>query len=55
MNSYMSSGGSCCKSLAELPENKDTAIPLRVLFMETIQKKSPIKAPKVGRMKAKLK
>ena len=54
MNSYMSSGGSCCKSLAKLP-SKDTAIPLRVLFMETIQKKSPIKAPKVGRMKAKLK
>lgn len=53
MNSYMSSGGSCCKALAELP-SKDTAIPLRVLFMETIQKQSPIKAPKVGRMKAYL-
>ena len=51
MNSYMSSGGSCCKFLADIP-SKDTAIPLRVLFMETIQKKSPIKAPKVGRMKA---
>ncbi len=53
MNSYMSSGGSCCQGLAKLP-SKDTAISLRVLFMETIQKKSPIKAPKVGRMKAYL-
>ena len=39
MNSYMSSGGSCCRMLAELP-HKDTAIPLRVLFMETIKKKN---------------
>ena len=49
MNSYMSGGGSCCRLLSELP-HQDTAIPLRVLFMETIKKKTPVEAPKTGRI-----
>lgn len=49
MNSYMAGGGSCCKWLAELP-SVNTAIPLRILFMDVIRKGSPIKAPAVGRI-----
>ena len=51
MNSYMSGGGSCCQFLSNL-EHRDTAIPLRVLFMETIKKKTPVKAPEVGRIRS---
>ena len=51
MNSYMSGGGSCCRDLKDLPHT-DTAIPLRVLFMDTIKSKSPVKAPSVGRIKS---
>jgi 2',3'-cyclic-nucleotide 2'-phosphodiesterase (5'-nucleotidase family) len=54
MNSYMSGGGSCCQFLSTI-SHKDTAIPLRVLFMETIKKKTPVKAPPTGRMRAFLK
>lgn len=54
MNSYMSGGGSCCLMLSELP-HKDTAISLRVLFMETIKKKSPVTPPEVGRIKVMIK
>jgi len=49
MNSYMAGGGSCCKWLAEMP-SVNTAIPLRILFMDVIRKGSPIKAPAVGRI-----
>lgn len=49
MNSYMSSGGSCCQKLGSMPK-RDTAIPLRVLFMDTIKRLSPVKAPKTGRI-----
>ena len=49
MNSYMSSGGSCCRALGELPK-RDTAIPLRVLFMDTVKRKSPVQPPKTGRI-----
>ena len=51
MNSYMAGGGSCCQFLATLPQ-KDTAIPLRVLFMETIKKKTPLQPPPTGRIRA---
>ena len=49
MNSYMAGGGSCCKWLATMP-SVNTAIPLRILFMDVIRKGSPIKAPAVGRI-----
>ena len=49
LNSYMAGGGSCCKALAELPST-NTAIPLRILFMNVIREGSPIKAPQVGRI-----
>jgi 2',3'-cyclic-nucleotide 2'-phosphodiesterase (5'-nucleotidase family) len=52
MNSYMSSGGSCCRSLGEL-KHHDTAISLRVLFMDTVKRLSPVYAPKTGRIVAR--
>ena len=50
MNSYMASGGSCCQVLVTRPHT-DTAISLRILFMDVIKKKSPVKAPQVGRIR----
>lgn len=49
MNSYMAGGGSCCKAISSLP-SVNTAIPLRILFMDVIRKGTPIKAPQVGRI-----
>ena len=51
MNSYMSSGGSCCRVLGNLP-HRDTAISLRVLFMDTVKRLSPVHAPQTGRIQA---
>jgi 2',3'-cyclic-nucleotide 2'-phosphodiesterase (5'-nucleotidase family) len=53
MNSYMSGGGSCCKALKALPST-DTAIPLRVLFMDVVREGSPLKAPATGRITSEL-
>ena len=52
MNSYMSSGGSCCRALGKL-QHHDTAISLRVLFMDTVKRLSPVHAPKTGRIQAR--
>jgi 2',3'-cyclic-nucleotide 2'-phosphodiesterase (5'-nucleotidase family) len=50
MNSYMAGGGSCCKAIASLPST-DTAIPLRVLFMDEVRAQSPLRAPSTGRIR----
>ena len=50
MNSYMSGGGSCCKSLKTLP-HQDTGISLRALFIDTIKQQTPITPGPVGRLK----
>ena len=49
MNSYMASGGSCCRHLKEM-KHHDTGISLRVLFMDLVKKHKQVKAPKVGRI-----